>query len=125
MKMSKLATKKVLQITQDCFKEFESRLIVPKRVNQELKDFVELGLNDPEGKLNLSEQEKVKLQTYLDSGVLDEMEDTPDWEVAKEYEAELDKRLLQAIEDGILPKYTLTILKKKTRKYARRIKANS
>lgn len=130
MKMSNLATKKVLDITQQCYEEYKSRLIVLKPLhmfdeNMSLKQFVELGLNDPDKKLNLQKEEKDKLQAYITSGVLDETEEVPDWEVAKEYEAELDKRLLKAIDDGILPKYTLTILKKKTRKYARKIIANN
>lgn len=120
MKMSEKASKKVLQITQSMYEEWKDRLIVKRLIHQEIKDMVLLGLNDPEGKLNLSQEEKNKLQSYLDSGVLEETEDAPDWEVAKEYEKALDAKLLEAIEKGELPKYTLTFLKKKTRKYVRR-----
>lgn len=123
--MSEKASKKVLQITQSLYEEWKDRLIVKKLIHQEIKDMVLLGLNDPEGRLNLSQDEKDKLQSYLDSGVLEETEDAPDWEVAKEYEKALDVKLLEAIEKGDLPKYTLTFLKKKTRKYVRRNKSDN
>lgn len=125
MKMSQQASEKVLKITQSLYEEWKDRLFVTKLVHQEIKDMVLLGLNDPEKKLNLSEEEKAKLQSYLDSGVLEETEQVPDWGVAQEYEKELDKRLLEAIEKGDLPKYTLTFLKKKTRKYVRRNKSDN
>lgn len=118
--MSEKASKKVLEITQSLYEEWKDKLFVTRLVHQDIKDIVLLGLNDPDKKLNLSQSEKDKLQAYLDSGVLEEKEEVPDWEVAKEYEKALDAKLLEAIEKGDLPKYTLTFLKKKTRKYVRR-----
>lgn len=124
-KISKGVEQKVLELTQSVYKEYEDRLFVEKLVHQDLKDIVMIGLDDPEGKLNLSQHEKDKLQAYLDSGILEQTEKVPDWNIAKEYEAEIDKRLLEAIEKGVLPKYTLTFLKKKTRKYVRRNKGDN
>lgn len=125
MKVSKKTTEKVLEITNQVYEGYKDKLFKKVLVHQDIKDIVELGLNDPEKKLDLSDEEKAKLKSYLDSGVLDEEEDAPDWEVAQEYDKALDKALLKAIEDGELPKYTLQLLKKKTRKYVKRLKTNN
>jgi hypothetical protein len=128
--MSKRATEVVLKITQDLYKEWEHKIMKRVFVHQELLDMVNLGIKDPNKVLELDETRLKDLQnykTYLESEKSNpsKWEDVPDWEVAKEYEAELDKRLEEAIQKGELPKYTLTIIKKKTRKYARKLKGDS
>lgn len=130
MKVSKLVQQKILKITSDCFKEFESKVIKRVFTHQDQLNMVNLGLDDPEGILKLSEQELTKLRAFkvfLEEQKRDEknFEDVPDWAEAKLYDEELDRRLLKAIENKELPKYTLTILKKKTRKYVRRNKSNN
>lgn len=130
MKVSKAVQIKILKITNDCFKEFESKVILRVFKNQDQLNMVNLGLEDPEKVLNLSEQEITKLKAFkvfLEEQKRDDsnFEDVPDWEQAKLYDEELDRILLKAIEDKELPKYTLTLLKKKTRKYVRRNKSNN
>lgn len=125
MKVSNKTKEKVLEITNTVYEQYKDKLYKTVLVYQDLKDIITLGLEDPEKKVNLSDEEKAKLQTYLDSGVLEETEEVPDWEVAKEYDQSIDKALQEAIEKGILPKYTTKLLKKKTRKYAKRLKTNN
>jgi len=125
MKVSNKTKIKVLEITNTVYEQYKDKLYKTVFVHQDLKDIITLGLEDPEKKVNLSEEERAKLQNYLDSGVLNETEEVPDWEVAKEYDQAIDKALEKAIEDGILPKYTTTLLKKKTRKYVKRLKTNN
>lgn len=125
MKVSNKTKEKVLEITNTLYEQYKDRLFKTVLVHQELKDMVELGLKDPEKKLNLSDEEKQKLQNYLDSGILDETEEVPNWEVAKEYDTAIDNAIVKAIEKGEIPKYALTLLKKKTRKYAKRLKTDN
>lgn len=125
MKVSNKTKEKVLEITNNLYEQYKDRLFKTVLVHQDLKDIVELGLKDQEKKLNLSDEDKQKLQNYLDSGVLEETEEVPDWEVAKEYEAAIDQAITDAIEKGEIPKYALKLLKKKTRKYEKRLKTNN
>ena len=126
-KVSEEVTQTVLQITAKVFKDWQDRVILhkPKYRDKEsgmsLKEMVEVALNH-EG--NTPEDTK-RYQDYLKTGILDETEEVVDQEAADLYVKELDKTLLEAIDKGILPRDSLPLLKKKTRKYVRKIKGNS
>ena len=126
-KVSEEVTQTVLQITAKVFKDWQDRVILhkPKYRDKEsgmsLKEMVEVALNH-EG--NTPEDTK-RYQDYLKTGILDETEEVVDQEAADLYVKELDKTLLEAIDKGILPKDSLPLLKKKTRKYVRKIKGDS
>lgn len=117
---------KVLEITNEVYKKYDARLIkkVPKYMDTEsgltLRNVAELGLQDP----NITEEEKEKLNHFINSGLLDETEDQVDEEVAKEYEKELELTLFNAVQDGILPKHLLKIIKENS-VYATKNKRNS
>ena len=126
-KVPEQVTQIVLKITAKVFKEWQDRVILhmPKYRDKEsgmsLKEMVEVALNH---KGNTPEDIK-RYQDYLKTGILDETEEVVDQEAAAMYIKELDKTLLEAIDKGILPKDSLPLLKKKTRKYVRKIKGNS
>ena len=125
--LSKTVIERVLMITKQVHKKYEGKLYknVPKYRDPEsglsLRDFLEKAKESPQA----GPEELERIETYLNAGVIDELEEVVDEEVAKEYDKALDAALLEAIDKGILPKYALNYIKKKTRKYVRKLKANS
>ena len=125
-KVSDEVTRKVLEITAKVFKEWQDRVIIhlPKYRDNEsgmsLRDMVEVAIKH-EGN---TPEDIERYNNYIKTGILDETEEVVDQVSADLYIKDLDSRLLDAMDKGILPKDSLPLLKKKTRKYVRKVKSS-
>lgn len=88
----------VRAIQRRVYKKYKDTLMYDSPIAPDLRAEAERQLEDE----NLTETERRRIQTILDSGVYDELETTVDPEVGAKYEAELDAEIQKAIDAGEL-----------------------
>lgn len=100
--------------------ELKDALMERKESYGELKKIMVLAINEP----GYPEEKKEMYRNLLNAGKLDQEEEVMNPDVAKAIDDFIDKRVLQEVENGNLPKVARTEIMKKWRKYERDLKNN-
>jgi hypothetical protein len=125
--LSKKAQAYTLEIVSKVQKKYQNAELFVKvpldrdpETGESVKEMFEKGLKEAK-----TREEKEYFKTALKSGVWDRVEEVPNMEVWNKINEEIDAEITKAVESGELPKLSLQIIKKKTRKYVRKHKRSS
>jgi hypothetical protein len=125
MKLSKSATEKTLAIVAEVMDKYKDRLYITVPLDRDPDSGMSVKDMLLEFQAEAPEKKKKEIQLALDTGVYDRTEEIIDESIAYLIDKEIDEKILECVEKKELPKLSATFLKKKTRKYVRKLKKDS